>query len=74
MLATPPPESVHPLAVALSSNHPRLGYFYLDYLNRHTSDASLEPYSSYTEIFEELSFRECLVRDLKVSVSFSSLQ
>ena len=67
MLATPPPDSAHPLAVALSSNQPRLGYFYLNYLSRHTTDGSLEPYSTFAEIFEDLSLRECLVKDLKVS-------
>ena len=67
MLATPPPDSAHPLAVALSSNQPRLGYFYLNYLSRHTTDGSLEHYSTFAEIFEDLSLRECLVKDLKVS-------
>ena len=67
MLATPPPDSAHPLAAALSSTQPRLGYFYLNYLNRHTADGSLEPYSMLAEIFEDLSLRECLVKDLKVS-------
>ena len=67
MLATPPPDSAHPLAVALSSNQPRLGYFYLNYLSRHTADGNLEPYSMFAEIFEDLSLRECLVKDLKVS-------
>ena len=66
MLATPPPDSAHPLAAALSSNQPRLGYFYLNYLSRHTTDGSLEPYSTFAEIFEDLSLRECLVKDLKV--------
>ena len=67
MLATPPPDSAHPLTVALSSIQPRLGYFYLNYLSRHTADGSLEPYSMFAEIFEDLSLRECLVKDLKVS-------
>ena len=67
LLAMPPPDSAHPLAVALSSNQPRLGYFYLNYLSRHTTEGSLEPYSVFAETFEDLSLRECLVRDLKVS-------
>ena len=67
MLATPPPDSTHPLAVALSSNQPRLGYFYLDYLSRHTADGGLEPYAMFAEIYEDLSLGECLVKDLRVS-------
>lgn len=68
MLATPPPDSVHPLAVALSSNQPQLGYFYLHYLSSYTPDASVEPYSVFADIFEDLSLRECLIKDLKVSL------
>ena len=67
MLTTPPPDSVHPLAVALSSNQPKLGYYYLYYLSKHTPEGSLEPYSVFAEIFEDFSLRECLVKDLKVS-------
>ena len=67
MSVTPPPDSAHPLAAALSSSQPRLGYFYLNYLGKHTADGSLEPYSMFADIFDDLSLRECLVKDLKVS-------
>ena len=71
MLATPPPDSVHPLAAALSSNQPQLGYFYLHYLHKHSPDGSLEPYSVFADVFNGLSLRECLLKDLKVSYSVS---
>ena len=67
MMVTPPPDSIHPLVVALSSNQPRLGYFYLHYLSKHTNESSLEPYTAFAEIFDDLSLNECIVKDLKVS-------
>lgn len=70
-MVAPPPESVHPLAVALSSTQPRLGYFYLHYLSEHSDGRNLEPYTVFADIFEDLSLRECLAKDLKVCQKLS---